>query len=376
MKKIAVIYPYFPHYREGIFREMNNSSSYDFIFIGDKINNSFDIKSFDFPSNFKVFHTVSVRFKKFIFHKNMISHIFFNKYDAYLFHSSPYWITILICVLIVKFRNKPVFNWTHGVIDSNSILKKIIYNIFFRFFDGLFVYGDSEKSTLVSRGFNPSHIHVVYNSLYYDYQVNFRNSLSEMELLKVKNDLFNNNFPVILFIGRLTSQKKLNILVESLAILNDKNFSCNLLLVGEGSDKGNLIKYVERYKLSDFVKFYGSSYSEEENYKLIALSDICVSPGEVGLTAIHSLMYGTPVISHNSFDLQMPEYSSIIKGVNGDFFSFGNSLDLSNKIISWLENNKDRNLVRLNCYSIIDLKFNPSKQFLIFDECFKKYLKT
>ena len=44
-----------------------------------------------------------------------------------------------------------------------------------------------------------------------------------------------------------------------------------------------------------------------------------VSPGNVGLTAIHSLSYGTPVLTHNNFNNQMPEVESIQPGFNGYF---------------------------------------------------------
>ncbi len=87
-------------------------------------------------------------------------------------------------------------------------------------------------------------------------------------------------------------------------------------------EKKRLLKRVNYHSLQDRVNFFGASYDEELNYRLIACSDCCISPGEVGLTAIHSLMYGTPVITHNNFDQQMPEYEAIIPKYNGDYFNF------------------------------------------------------
>jgi glycosyltransferase involved in cell wall biosynthesis len=54
---------------------------------------------------------------------------------------------------------------------------------------------------------------------------------------------------------------------------------------------------IKERKLDDFIVFYGESYNERELAPLIALADVCVSPGNVGLTAIHALTYGTPVIN-------------------------------------------------------------------------------
>ena len=66
--------------------------------------------------------------------------------------------------------------------------------------------------------------------------------------------------------------------------------------------------------------FYGATYDEKELSKLIYMSDLTVSPGNIGLTAIHSLSYGTPVCSHSNFNNQMPESEAIINFENGFFF--------------------------------------------------------
>ena len=44
-----------------------------------------------------------------------------------------------------------------------------------------------------------------------------------------------------------------------------------------------------------------------------------VSPGNVGLNAVHALSYGTPVITHNNVNNQMPEHETIIENFNGCF---------------------------------------------------------
>jgi glycosyltransferase involved in cell wall biosynthesis len=95
---------------------------------------------------------------------------------------------------------------------------------------------------------------------------------------------------------------------------------------------------------------------------LISLADICVAPGEVGLTAMHSLVYGTPVITHNNYLFQMPEYEAIIEGKTGSLYEYGSNDSLIEKIKQWLENGTDREVIRENCYKIIYDYYNPKKQ--------------
>ena len=102
------------------------------------------------------------------------------------------------------------------------------------------------------------------------------------------------------------------------------------------------------------------------NAELIYNADLCVSPGNVGLTSIHSLMFGCPVISNDDFKTQMPESEVIIKGKTGDFFHAYDSSDLSRSISAWFSHHvDDRNRVRMDCFEIIDNYWNPNFQLNI-----------
>ena len=62
---------------------------------------------------------------------------------------------------------------------------------------------------------------------------------------------------------------------------------------------------------------YGETFDEAEISKLLNHADLCVSPGNVGLTAMHALAYGVPVATHNDFKNQMPEFEAITPGKTG-----------------------------------------------------------
>ena len=115
---------------------------------------------------------------------------------------------------------------------------------------------------------------------------------------------------------------------------------------------------------SNFL-FYGEVFDEGKISELLYNSTICISPGNIGLTSIHALSYGTPVVSHNNFKNQMPEVGSIIEGENGFLFNEDDINDLSNKIIFWIENIKTN---KKSIRKIIDDKYNPYFQKKILDK--------
>lgn len=105
-------------------------------------------------------------------------------------------------------------------------------------------------------------------------------------------------------------------------------------------------------------------------------ADVCVSPGNVGLTAIHSLTYGCPVITHNNFPFQGPEFESIIQGKTGDFFQENDVNSLADTIQKWLSQNlHSREAIRQFAYQTIDTKWNLYYQMNILKQVFLKQVK-
>ena len=115
------------------------------------------------------------------------------------------------------------------------------------------------------------------------------------------------------------------------------------------------------------VTFLGAVYDEELIASLLWNADLCISPGNVGLTALHSMAYGTPVATHNDFAEQMPEYEAIIEGLTGFFFDRNSVDDLEKKLINWFgRKDYDREEIRRRCIARIESKYTPSEQVKVF----------
>jgi glycosyltransferase involved in cell wall biosynthesis len=270
----------------------------------------------------------------------------------------------------LKWKKKRVYLWTHGVTSSKKGLKWKIRKFFYGLSDGLMLYGKKAKEIMAENGYPKEKLHVIFNSLDYQKQKELRTKFNEKEISRLRHELFKNpELPLIVFVGRLTPQKKLTMLIEASSLLKNRGLQINTLFVGGGSEREHLEILARDYGLSSIIHFYGPCYDEEELSQLIGAADLCVSPGEVGLTALTALGYGTPVISHSDFDNQMPEYEAIIPGFNGDLFEFGSISDLVEKISNWIDLNKDvpREEIRRRCFKIVDDLYNPQNQAKIIE---------
>ena len=378
--KVAVVYHYFAHYRLPVFSGLSKSENIDYTFFSDP-DSANDIKTID-PEisklpiedgglKWKFLKNIWFKGQLFLWQKGLVKLARKGEFDSYILLGNIFFISTWVAAIIIKLRKKKVYFWTHGITSYETGLKWKLRSFFYNLSDGVLLYGNKAKEVMAKNGFPKDKLHVIYNSLDYEKQSKFRNSLNSLQPLDVKKELFKNEtLPMISFVGRLTHHKKLDMLLDAAKILSDKKFDVNLLFIGEGDAKEELQQLAKSYGLEDKCCFYGSCYDENKLAKLIGASDICASPGEVGLTAITSLSYGTPVISHDDFSHQMPEYEAIAPGFNGELFNHNSVEDLANKIQHWIvgHKNESRNTIRVNCYKVIDEKYNPNAQVGLINE--------
>ena len=119
----------------------------------------------------------------------------------------------------------------------------------------------------------------------------------------------------------------------------------------------------------DRVTFYGACFEETEIGKIISASDLCVVPGVTGLIAMHSLVYGTPILTRdNSAWLHCPEVEAVVEGKTGRYFRDGDLNDLVTKMQEMLYPVPCRERMSNACKSIIDAEYTPEYQERVFIE--------
>ena len=359
MNKLCGIFNFAPHYRAPIFNQIDKDLHCDF-YIGDKVKSPMKKMIYDELSGFKKELKNSYIIGGAYWQEGALRTIF-SDYKTYILTGDPYCLSTWLILLFARFTSKKTYLWTHGWYGNETKIIKLIKKVYFGLSNHVLLYGDYARDLMIKEGFKAHKLHCIYNSLDYDTQIGVRKSLKETDIFKEK---FGNDFPVLCYVGRVQQSKRLDLLIESMVLLKDQyNKPVNLIIVGKESEKTGLRKLVEKNNLSGNVWFYGPCYDEEELGSIFYNSNICVSPGNVGLTAIHSLTYGCPLITHDKFENQGPEFESITPGITGDFFEENNINDLALKINEWLDLHPINNdITRKECFKIIDEKYNPHSQ--------------
>lgn len=358
MAKLCIIYNTAPIYREAIFRDIDNEYDCEWFF-GDNIT---DIKSLPNDALKSISFTDNKHILGPFYRQPGFGALIRKKrFSDYLVLGDPFNLSVwwLLIQKNLFFRRKRVFLWSHGWYGREGLLKKWMKRIFFGFATHTFTYGEYAKSQAILQGFDGSKITPIHNSLNYKYQSYLRDNISTQGTLK---DYFKDDNPTLIFIGRLTFSKQLEMVLKALALLREKGKYFNFVMVGDGEARTSLETLTSDLSLTNNVCFFGSCYDDSKTAQLIYESDLCVSPGNIGLTAIHSLTFGTPAITHNDFPYQGPEFEAIVPDKTGAFFKKGDVDSLAESILNWTNDHPDRETVRKSCIDVIDSSWTPEFQ--------------
>ncbi len=105
--------------------------------------------------------------------------------------------------------------------------------------------------------------------------------------------------PVVLYVGRVDSEKKVGVVVQAFFEVHKKVPKAKLVIVGDGVDRARLEVEVERRKMTEAVKFLGRVLPPDL-YELYKIGDVFVTASEIetqGIVLIEAAAVGLPLIA-------------------------------------------------------------------------------
>ncbi|WP_083910072.1 glycosyltransferase [Sphingomonas sp. LH128] len=375
MVGVSVIYHHFPHYRAPIVRELsiNGRNNYNFWGSLDEVEG---IKPFRGEADVCIQPLGFRRWGRFWLLSGYSRPLFDKSNKVIIVLANPNMPATIAIALLGRFLGKKVIFWAHGWLKKHPAKISRLRNLYFSLADCVLVYGERAARIAYDEGFAKDKVHPIYNSLDFEQaQLSLAKIESTTQLSSRPQNLFvESDRPLLICTARLTTLCQFDILFHAARQLADCSRPVNILLIGDGPEREALENLSSELGIT--VCFYGSCYDEDEIARLIYWSDITVSPGKIGLTAVHSLTYGTPAITHGDFDAQMPEVEAIKPGVSGAFFERNNATDLARTISEWLNRDVDRCVTREACQAIIAEKWNPANQRKLIEDVIENLIGT
>ncbi|MDZ7816375.1 MAG: glycosyltransferase [Planctomycetota bacterium] len=246
------------------------------------------------------------------------------------------------------------------ILISKRGFKAWVKTRFFKLATHFAVYGQRGKQICIEKGINPERIAVVNNSLPCIRAGNAEYSAPLDEIRKFKASVFSQpQHPVIVWIGRLLEINRLECLLVSACELRRRNCPINVLIIGDGEAASSLSSLAEELGLNDNVHFAGACYDESKIGLMLSSSDLFVAPARTGLSCIHALSYGVPVLTSDNFDKQCPEHEAVLPGKTGFFFDHteeGALVDAIKESLDKFSNTETRDLCRKTAYEMFSVE--------------------
>jgi glycosyltransferase involved in cell wall biosynthesis len=146
--------------------------------------------------------------------------------------------------------------------------------------------------------------------------------------------------PVILYVGRISKVKSIELLIKSFKEIKEKIKNAKLIIGGKGEELENLFKLTVDLKISEHVTFLGW-ISEERKKELLQQAWVFVNPSYLegwGITTIEANACGTPVVASNVSGLR----DSVYNPHSGFLVEYGNVEKMTEKISEIISNKEKR----------------------------------
>jgi len=140
----------------------------------------------------------------------------------------------------------------------------------------------------------------------------------------------------VIFVGRLLSNKNVDVLIQSIALLKTKYPRIKCIIVGKGPESNNLIDLVQKNDLLENVEFIESIEDHNQLYALMKSSRIFAFPSTregFGIVALEANGCGLPVIT-TDYHQNAARYL-IKEGLNGKTISLSKE-NLANTIDAYM----------------------------------------
>lgn len=200
--------------------------------------------------------------------------------DALILEANFRYLSSPAAIRWMKKRTRPIIGWGLGAPLSRGLLSRLRTN-FLKQFDALVAYSERGAEQYAGLGFPSNRIFVAPNAV----------AAKPAHPIPARADRFEPQ-PVVLFVGRLQTRKRIPALLQACAALPEP-LKPRLVIIGEGPERKNLEEFAAlTYPAAEFPgALHGPNLRP-----YFEVADLFVLPGTGGLAVQEAMTYGLPVI--------------------------------------------------------------------------------
>ncbi len=292
--------------------------------------------------------------------------------DVLVVCGNPRYLNIYPLILQAKRRGVSIVWWGHGWTAGSHGFTAWLRRKIMKLADVVLLYTDTEVAAYISLGFDPMKTFATNNALDQSSAFQFSKYWDAVKLkeFQVENSIQNQR--ILLFCGRLTPKAELEFLIQAMPQVINQWQNTLLVVIGNGPELSKLQLMASNLQINNHIRWMGSVYDEAQLAPWFLSADVFVYPGSIGLSVLHAMGYGLPVITHSDSKYHMPEFSAICDGKNSLTYLKSNLCDFMNKLSFVFNNNKFQNSLSENALYTVKNNYTLDKMVYNFSSSVKK----
>ncbi|CAG1010781.1 GDP-mannose-dependent alpha-(1-6)-phosphatidylinositol monomannoside mannosyltransferase [Phycisphaerales bacterium] len=321
--RVVIQQPVLSHYRVPVFRELARRPGIDLkVVYGDEAGIS-NAKPDGFRAEFVKLHDIHVFGSLLRFHPAQYRYCTREQADVVVHSWSMRYATQLPGLMRARWNDLGVVLWGHGYSKADSRLRIWGRTTLLGFADSVLFYNYSAAQTLIDSGrLRPERAFVALNTLDLaparEVAERWRAEPRKLARFRFENGL--DSGPVVLFVSRLYEANRTDLLVRAVVPLARRFSNLKVVIIGDGPDAARLRRIASDLGVEGTVRFVGALYGEENIAPWFLSADVFCYPTNIGLSLIHAMSYGLPVVTGDRIGAHNPEIEAFRDGVNGLFF--------------------------------------------------------
>ena len=233
-------------------------------------------------------------------------------------------------------RNAGFILWGIGFHQYPTPILDIVRLMMIKRTDALLLYSNKESQQYQRLGVPPDKCFVIQNTVDLEGIDTALASVTKQHIEACRRQLSTPEGPVLLHVGRLAKNKRLDLLLQVLPRLQKRWPNIRLALIGEGPEHAPLQRLAHVIAVDGLVRFLGPITDHKFLAPWVLTSDLVVAPGQVGLLAPMSLAYKRTLVISNVSEHHGPEVQAFAPGETGMIYEYENLEDLGRVISNLL----------------------------------------
>ena len=378
--KIALITNFCPFYRIKLFKILANKINAKFFFFSDASEKNWETQNIVNSDSLPVVPLLTPGMSKTQLLIKLWKELRNDDYDVYIQGISGRLI-VPLTYIAARLRKKRFIVWTGFWNHPDTFFHRLTFPIvkyIYRHSDSVVAYGTHVRDYLISLGVDKNKIFIAQNTA--------DNELYNKEVSEIKkNDLIKSlnleNEKIVLFVGRLSTEKGVDVLLQAVLDLKSNNIprpagtpfkggtnlkskqttiapfkkkgiNLKFIIVGRGTEKENLQKFCEQNNLDNVI--FLDYVPNDQLYKYYHIADIVAVPSVTtpvfkepwGLIVNEAMNQSAVVIASDAVGAAMG--GLIEDGENGIIIPENNSEALSDAIEKVLSDHEYQNKLSTN----------------------------